>query len=294
LRIAITDENLMLIAEYHHPETVNPSIVGHDNAKDIIQNSIREILNQSDLTASDIQAVTIGIAGARVERAHDWLLSIFPEMLPNSHIVPSSDMEIALVGAHGKPYGILLLAGTGSVALGINQKGEKATSGGWGYILGDEGSGYWIGLQAIQAVIRDLEQRGESTQLTELILPALNLPKPSDIIDWMYAKNQNRNREIARLSSLVFELYETDTVCQNILHRASNDLVLLCHSLQKQLNTFDLPIAFAGGLLEEKNPLSQNVWTALELDQLPTRWYTPVIGACLLAKFTYEEKHRAY
>ena len=75
-------------------------------------------------------------------------------MLPAAQIALSSDVEIALVGALGQRLGIVVLAGTGSAAYGVNRAGDALLVGGWGYLLGDEGSGYWIGAEALRLLAR--------------------------------------------------------------------------------------------------------------------------------------------
>jgi len=147
LRIVIVDEQLRALAQYESG-TANPNHIGRVAAAEHIRDSIHKTLDRSSLSPESIAAVGIGIAGASAAYARDWLLETVALALPSSEIVPSSDVEIALVGAHGRPEGVLLLSGTGSVAYGINASGESFQSGGWGYLLGDEGSGYWIGMEA--------------------------------------------------------------------------------------------------------------------------------------------------
>ena len=80
----------------------------------------------------------------------DWLRNVLTSVLSHAQITVAPDYEIALIGAHGKRYGMLVLSGTGSVAFGIDASGESAHSGGWGYLLDDGGSGYWLGLEMLE------------------------------------------------------------------------------------------------------------------------------------------------
>lgn len=127
LRVVIVDERMNELA-LQRSTTANPSVIGFDTSKTLIQQTIREALSQANMDTVD--AVGIGIAGAAATRSQDWLESLVLEVLPETHIVASSDAEIALVGALGQRHGILILAGTGNIAYGVNTKGESAYLGG--------------------------------------------------------------------------------------------------------------------------------------------------------------------
>ena len=87
-----------------------------------------------------------------------------------ARVLVVNDALVALeAGAPGEP-GVVIISGTGSIAYGRNAAGEAARSGGWGYVLGDEGSGYWIGRAALRAVLREADERGPKTALTPLLL----------------------------------------------------------------------------------------------------------------------------
>ncbi len=126
-------------------------------------------------------------------------------MLPAAQVALSSDVEIALVGALGRRLGIVVLAGTGSAAYGVNRAGESLLVGGWGYLLGDEGSGYWIGSEALRLLARAADQRPASPAMkSESILPArimaaLDLATPKAVVKWLYHGSGSRVAEVARL-----------------------------------------------------------------------------------------------
>src|SRR6185295_15071152 len=109
----------------------------------------------------DLSGAGVGIAGASVIHSEDWLREVFSTIMPGVPFVPSSDLEIALVGALGERRGVLVLAGTGSAGFGINLAGQSLQVGGWGYLLGDEGSSYWIGMQALQMLTRLADGRAD-------------------------------------------------------------------------------------------------------------------------------------
>ncbi|MBZ0283179.1 MAG: hypothetical protein K8L97_20755 [Anaerolineae bacterium] len=285
LRVVITDSELNNLAQSQN-ETANPAVIGYAASAERIQTTIIQTLAEADLSPSQISAVAIGIAGASAVHSTPWLREIISAVLPNSHIVPSSDFEIALVGAHGERHGVLLLAGTGSVAYGLDGAGQSAQVGGWGYLLGDEGSGYWIGMRVLQHIVRAADARGTfSAEITAAVLRVLGLQRPSDLLDYLYRPEKPPVRDVARLASLVMD-FADDPIIAQILDVAADELALLCHAVIRRLNLASPRIAFAGGLLETENAFSRRVCDRLNLSAHPISRYSPVIGAALLARLT--------
>jgi N-acetylglucosamine kinase-like BadF-type ATPase len=284
VRAALVRPDLRVQAEYTGP-AVNPSVVGRDEAAARIRATLANLLHQAQIAPEQIAGVGLGIAGAsnRYDWAADWLRGIVAGVLPAAPVWPSSDYEIALVGAQGERRGVLLLAGTGSLAYGINAAGESALVGGWGYLVGDEGSGYWLGAQALRAVVRMADERGPRTRLTAALLPALQLRQPLDLIPWLYASGP-RVQDIARLAPLVLDCAEQgDPAASQIVETGARELVLAVRAVQHRLDLHAAAPMFAGSLLSAPNPLSQRVCALLNLTAIPTPRYPPVIGAALLA-----------
>lgn len=283
LRVVVVNENMEVIAQ-QSGGTANPGIIGHDASAQLLRNTIRAAL--SEISPDDITGVGIGVAGASAVHSSQWLYEVVRDVTPHAHIVPSSDFEIALVGANGERQGLLLLSGTGSIAYGINEQGKSAQAGGWGYLLGDEGSGYWIGLQAIKLVTRAADGLIMPTNFTKQILTTLELEKPSDLIAWLYRSETPRTRDIATLAPVVLDSVIHDLSAAQIVSTAAHHLSQMASVVIQRLKMQKPKIAFAGGLLESDNPLSQQVCRLLELPSLPVPRYPPVIGAALLAKIT--------
>lgn len=277
VRVAITTPDLSVLGSAEGT-SANPNSAGRDAAAASVQQAIRAALAAANLSPRDITAVAAGIAGTVT--MPDWVRTTIAAVLPDSVIRAATDFEIALVGAHGERRGILILSGTGSVAFGVNSAGKSLQVGGWGYLLGDEGSGYLLGLQALQAVVRAADGREQPTGLTDVILEALNLSAPSELIQWMYATT--RTRDVARLAPLVLAT-EDDPVAQTIIAACISELALMGQTVARRLQIASPAYAFAGGLLSEPNPVSTGLCTALGLPGLPVPQYPPVIGAALLA-----------
>lgn len=283
LRVVITDSALKILAQ-SQDETANPSIIGHDLAAQRIQSTIQSALAQSGLSPAQITGVGIGIAGAAAAHSEAWLHQVVSAVLPESHIVPSSDFEIALVGAHGERRGVLLLAGTGSVAYGMNGEGQSAQVGGWGYLLGDEGGGYWISMRVLQHIAHTVDGRATfSPDLTASILHFLGLQSPSDLLPFLYHPDKPPVRQVASLAPLIIEKADEPFLVQ-IVQVAAASLAHLAHTLIQRLQLDSPQIAFAGGLLETENALSRRVCQHLNLLSHPVPRYSPAVGAALLAR----------
>jgi glucosamine kinase len=285
LRLVVADDSMQIIAQEEVPQTANPNIIGRDMALALIKGSMRSLLQKAG--NPEIHGVGIGISGASAEHAEAWLIEVVRGVLPSVHIAPASDIEIALVGAHGQRYGLLLLAGTGSVAYAINQTGEALQIGGWGYLLGDKGSGYWLGMQALTTFTMAHDGRlAKASRLTNRVRGELNLPNGRAIVEWLYRRQPVPVPEVAKLARLVLEEAD-DWQAQAIIEEAADELAALVQTGLKRLNMPHAPIAFAGGLLSEINPLSLAVMENLNMKILPESRYNPMLGAALLAKLTF-------
>ncbi len=289
LRITITNADLRSLASIESA-AANPSVIGHDKARALIRHEIAGALRQARLQPQDIAAAAIGIAGASNLHSEDWLLETVKPALPDALIVPSSDLEIALVGSLGQRQGILLLAGTGSAIYGVAPCGQRLQIGGWGYLLGDEGSGYWIGSQLLRHIIARHDQGASSKDdaLTRACMDVLGLTEPRELIAWLYRSKEPPATRIASLAELVLNAV-TDgshmaTIC---VESAAEQLARQVNLMRSRLNYENAPIAFAGGLLDNDNALSQRVTQRLGLPRRPIARHSPVIGAALLATMAW-------
>lgn len=282
VRVVVTGSDYIVLGEAHG-STVNPNLVGRDAALQTIQSVVRQAVASANLTLEDISAVGIGVAGADSAHSEAWVREVASGVLPAAEIAPSSDHEIALVGAHGQRRGILVLAGTGSLACGVGASGEYILIGGRGYLLGDEGSGYWIAMEALKAIIRADDGRTSVTSLTPLFLERFDLPDVPAVIPWLYHAGLSRTKELATFAGTVLEQAEQgDKVASDVALRAAEELALSVRALRHRLNMEPLPIAFAGGLLSSHNPLSIKLCQLLDLPDIPQPQYPPVIGAAIL------------
>lgn len=296
LRTAIVDAKLCPLATVSSG-AANPSVIGHAAARAVIQRGIAAALEQARLRPPDIDTVAIGIAGASNTHSEDWLRQTVEPVLPGCLVVPSSDLEIALVGGLGQRTGILLLAGTGSAVYGSAPNGQRLQIGGWGYLLGDEGSGYWIGRQLLRHVIArfDAGEPVEADALTRNCLARLGLSEPRELVGWLYRSEEAPAARIAGLAELV--LLAADCSCsadtcgewaRTCVASAADHLARQVNLMRARLNWTEAPVAFAGGLLDNKNLLSEQVAHKLKLPARPVAGHSPVIGAALLARLEWK------
>jgi len=210
-----------------------------------------------------LSAVCLGIAG--VDREDDAQLTrdIMRRLGFRSNAVIVNDALIALVAGAGVSPGVVVIAGTGSIAYGVSHRGVAARAGGWGPTLGDEGSGYWVGRRALAAVMRDADGRGPRTELTAMVLQHFSLPNPQALVVQIYYRPQER-RAVAALAALVDRARaDGDRVAIDIMTRAADELALAAASVINRLEMRgeQFPILLAGGMLKE------SAWLAAELRQ---------------------------
>jgi len=188
--------------------------------EETVFNLVHELISTAHLGGHAPGAIGIGVAGAGRERDQTMLRDAIAHRFPQSHVVLNHDAWIAHYGAFSGRSGILVTAGTGSIAFGRNEAGEEARAGGWGWMLGDEGSGWWIGREAIRAALAEWEGSGPATKITDLILEAFELSDIYDVIPEIYHEKIAR-RDIISLAKPVGELAKAgDEIAIDIYHRA--------------------------------------------------------------------------
>lgn len=283
VRVVVCDSMLTIHGEAVG-EGANPSSVGHEVSAQRIQATIRAALDDAKVSAGDIIAAGAGVAGAAEEHSQEWVKQTVAAALPYSQVAASADYEIALIGAVGDRHGIIVVSGTGSAAFGANRDGRSMRQGGFGYLLGDEGSGYWLGREALSHALREMDGRATPSLMTRRVLDAIGANHPLDVIPWLYHAPKPRVADIASLAPIVIAVSEAgDPVAQGYVARAGSELAQMIRHLQHVLDLHDAPVAFTGGLLERDNRLVQVLMRRLHLTERPKIAYPPAVGAAILA-----------
>jgi glucosamine kinase len=197
-----------------------------------------------------------------------------------------TDARAAFHDAFGSGPGILLVSGTGSVAYGRDERGCDVRVGGWGSLLGDEGSGYWVGLESLRAVARAADGRGSATLLQERVPASIGVDGADALLLWSAAATK---REVAALVPVVAEAAERgDTVAAGILSRAAGELAAHVVTLLDRMSPWREPprVALTGGLLRPRGPLRALVEAHVTRNglRLVDREPDPAQGAAKLAR----------
>lgn len=195
----------------------------------------------------------------------------------------------ASVLAAGTPenWGAALIAGTGSFAFAQRPEGDGVRAGGWGYLLGDEGGGYWIALSGLRAAARAAEGRGPETSLLPTFMKHFGLSEPLELISAVHRLADDR-AALAGLAQLVLAAADQDAVARTIVHQAGDELAgLVASAVRRAGLSGPFPLAMAGGLLVHSRVLQDRVAEALEAHRLKAHPTTlvpePVVGAVRLA-----------
>lgn len=197
----------------------------------------------------EVAAICLGMAGADRDDEQALVRDIMRRIGSRARIVVVNDALVALVAGIGDGPGVVIISGTGSIAYGRSAD-RAARAGGWGHVLGDEGSGYWIGRRALRAVARAADGRGPATTLTPRVLNHFAATKPADLIAEVYDR-QLPHHALAQLARLVQQARdEGDEVGTQILEEAAHELVRAARSVVDKLSMQEEAVQFvlAGGV----------------------------------------------
>ena len=224
---------------------------------------MEQVLNEIAVQIKDkeISGVYMGITGV----TNDGSIEALAATVLAAPIKVVSDIELAYRANLADGEGILLYAGTGSVAFAIDQQAKSHQIGGWGYLLGDEGAGYWIGKEAIRHSMFDIEMNKKSLpgSLTSEVLDVIGGRDWGSVKSFVYSQERS---VIASLSQLVDSLAEAgDEDASRILKKAAGHLAYLVTRMDQSLESTSLPVKFTGGI-------SKSVTLSNELNRiLPKR-----------------------
>jgi glucosamine kinase len=231
-----------------------------DYCADVISALVENALANAEQSGAVIRALYAGVAGAGREAEQMALQDALSRKDIADEVVVDSDASIALADAFGDRSGVLLIAGTGSIAYGRSPAGFVARCGGWGPVFGDEGSGTWIGRRALSVVAAAHDGREPETALTGAILTAAQVNEAEELIPWATAADRE---SIAALAPSVLAMAMQDDVRANsIVDMAVEELVLHVRALGRQLFVDDraaFDLALTGGLLHKGSLLRKRL-----------------------------------
>jgi N-acetylglucosamine kinase-like BadF-type ATPase len=225
----------------------NLQSAGELEVEKVLHHVMEEALSQHDVRPD---AVCLGIAGVDRPSDAEAVRGIMRRIGFKTPTLVVNDALVALVAGAGDDPGVVVVAGTGSIAYGRNAAGQAARAGGWGYLLGDEGGGFWLGRSALSAVVRQSDGRGPSTLLTAMVLEHMRLGNPTELIHEIYYRDVQR-QAIAGLAGLVQRAADAgDAVAAQILKRAATELAAAAASVIARLGMRGeaFPTLLAGGI----------------------------------------------
>lgn len=246
---------------------------------------VMQAVGEAGLTLP-VDALWVGLAGTGRETTRAAVEVELARQRLADRLGVGMDVEAAFADAFADDPGILVVSGTGSVGWGRGPDGTLGRVGGWGSILGDEGSGYAVGLDALRRVVRDADGRGPGTGLRAAILEELGMEAPPELIPWASSAHKSA---VAALVPVVARVARSgDTVAGEILVRAAEELDGHVATLLETLGPWPSPptVALTGGLLGPGGPLRRGMEEALARHPVPVldRELHPASGAAWLAR----------
>ena len=233
-----------------------------------------------------VAALCLGIAGVGQPGADQLILDVLRRLGHRQPVRVVNDALVALVAGAPSGVGIVVVAGTGSIAYGVDTEGHTARSGGWGYLLGDEGSAFWLGHYAVRHAIRAADGRGVATTLYDLICDKLGVSDPTELVEWFYDQELSRNR-VADLASLVEAAsIDGDEAAENLMDQASKHLAKAARAVAGQLSFPErFPVVLSGGAFKACPSLGRRLEDLLASPEMEVRLLDvdPAMGAVTLA-----------
>ncbi len=284
----VVDEKLKTLGEGRAGPS-NHLRIGLEQAFKNISFAVREAVMHAKARLEDIEYAFLGIAGADHPKHRQQLIDALRELFTEGNFTVDNDARIALTGAIGTGAGIVVIAGTGSVAFGRNDANREARAGGWGPTLGDEGSGYSIARRGLAAVLRDADGRGPSTAISHLICSHYGMCRPEDLPLFVYAPDVHVD-DIAVCFQYVIEAADqNDAVALKIFNEEGDELGRTVAAVAKRLDLTESEFAVGcvGGAFNAgeylMGPLRKAILEVAPHARLQRPNATPVLGAAQMA-----------
>jgi N-acetylglucosamine kinase-like BadF-type ATPase len=266
----------------------NYQIVGAEGVRREISRLVGDLFRAAGEEPRRLACIALGLAGVGRPGEPEAVAGEVRRLDLAEKVTVDNDAMIALTGALvGRP-GLIIIAGTGSIALGRNEQDERVRVGGWGYLLGDEGGGFYIARAALAAVMRAHDGREEDTLLTGRMLAALGLSDPPEIIPRVYRQGMSHT-EMADLAPVVFgAAREGDRVASRIVRQAGRELGMMAAAAIGRLGMEkeEVEIGLVGSIFKSRELLLDAMRDGLG-DRIRAGFVTPRLdpagGAVIMA-----------
>ena len=263
----------------------NPVAVGPEAAAAAVSGSVTEALRRAEVPSTRIRLVVLAMAGAGTTSVAAETRHRLASLGLDAPLVFESDLLATYFSGTHRPDGYAVVAGTGAGAIRVADGRQVAVADGLGWLLGDEGSGFWIGQRVVRAALADLDGRGPSTALTRPMLARLGVAAPSDAgdsapiraaVQALYAGPPVRLADYARLA---FEV-AADETADRILDDAAAALARTLAAIRPPADTG--PVVFGGGILGRGGRVADRLAAASGAQEVHTV-ADGAVGVCVLA-----------
>ncbi len=259
-----------------------------------VVNLVHHLLADAGLRQTRADALAVCLSGLGQESSRQRMRLLLGDAFLTDWLVVESDARAALQGAFAGDPGIICIAGTGSIAFARTPDGRFVRCGGWGYLLGDEGSGFDIGRNAVAAALADLDRRGPATSLRQRLEAYFGVQRIDHAVPKIYDELAERGA-LATLAPLVFEEAESgDAVAQAIVAAAAEELAVLVGTLYHRMRAeSEVPVALMGNIFNRRKMLLPRIQEHWKRNGIRVKVVEPLfsaeIGAALLALETMGE-----
>lgn len=235
--------------------------VGEESARQALHEAIHQACATANVAPGQIQQACVGLAGAARSDIRDVVRRLISKIIPGGLEI-TTDMEIALEAAFDDGPGVIVIAGTGSIAYGRNAQEETARAGGWGFAISDEGSGYWIGRRAVAIAVGEGEETHD-TCLLKTIAKAWGVTTHQQVV---MAANSNPTPDFATLFPVVLKAAEKQNKqARAVLAQAAEELVRLAEDVIDRLSsdTKGVRVAMSGGVFAHSSQVREVFYNRL-------------------------------
>ncbi|MFO0798767.1 MAG: BadF/BadG/BcrA/BcrD ATPase family protein [Gemmataceae bacterium] len=229
----------------------NIQAVGVESALKQLEASVVGAFAAADIPRAKVAAACLGLAGCDLNEGLDIIGGWAQRMSLADRVTVANDATLLFAAGTPEGWGLAVISGTGSIAFTFDRSGKDGRAGGWGYLLGDEGSAWLVGLNGLRAACRAADRAGPPTRLLDDFLKLLGTTDPRDFIPATYRGVWDR-AAIAGLAPLVLEAAEAgDDVAHKLVVREVTELARTAATAvdAAKLPKLGLPVAVAGGLI---------------------------------------------
>ncbi len=284
-RAVIIDENMRDLGRGEAGSS-NHYSVGVDRAVENIGQAVNAAAQAAGVAQTEIVSWGLALAGACTSAEQDLLRKAIAPICQTQNLAIDEDVVAAQAGAFGGSAGAVCIAGTGANCFGINEIGQRARVDGLGPLLGDRGSGYWIGEQTLRIICKMQDGIIARSPLLDAVLAQLNVPDVAGLVQTVYQPDFERDR-IAAVAPVVMQLSrDGDAASTEILQSAGRELAATTIAVLQELHL--TKVAPVGGILSQQTALREmyemEIQKAVDGAEVVEPQYDAVIGAALLAR----------